>query len=151
MKGTLAYLRQDPGSAAAVPASLSPLEVVVPYTTPALAAEALSTAVELARGFDAVVTLIAVHVLPYPAPLECQEGIRQKMEAQLAAIARTTSATVRVKLVFARNRTDAYLGILPRRSLIVVGGRKRWWRTKEELFARKLAAAGHSVALVKVK
>jgi len=151
MRGRLEYLRQNPRSAAAGPAGPVPLEVVVPYTTPVLAAEALSSAVDLARGFDAAVTLIAVHVLPYPTPLECQEGIRRRLEADLAAIARTTPAAVRAKLVFARSRTEAYLGTLPRRSLVVVGARERWWRTKEERFARRLAAAGHSVAVVKVK
>ena len=81
-----------------------PLEVVVPYTNQALAAEALTAAIEMARGFDAAVTLMAVHVLPYPSPLECQEGIRRRLEAELTAVARTSSAATRVKLVCARDR-----------------------------------------------
>jgi hypothetical protein len=124
---------------------------VVPYTNQALAAEALTAAIEMARGFDAAVTLMAVHVLPYPSPLECQEGIRRRLEAELTAVARTSSAATRVKLVFARDREDAYLGLLRRHSLVVIGTRDRWWRTREERLARKLTACGHSVALVKVK
>lgn len=128
-----------------------PLEVVVPYTEPALAAQALSGALELARGFEAVVTLMAVYVLPFPSPLECQDGIRIRLETELAAVARTSPVSTRVKLVFARGREDAYLGLLPRRSLVVVGAKHRWWRTREERFARKLAAAGHSVAVITVQ
>ena len=133
-----------------LPGWARPLELVVPYTNPALAAQALATALQLAQGFDAAVTLMAVHVLPYPSPLECQEGIRKKLEAELTAVARTSQVTVRVKLVFARDREEAYLGLLPRQSLVVVGARDRWWRTREERLARQLAAGGHSVALVKV-
>jgi nucleotide-binding universal stress UspA family protein len=128
-----------------------PLELVVPYTNPSLAAQALSAALGLARGFQAAVTLMAVHVLPYPSPLEAQEGIRQRLEAELAAVARTCPVAVRVKLVFARDRDEAYLGLLRRASLVVVGARDRWWKTREERFARKLAAHGHSVAVIKVE
>src|SRR5580692_1908888 len=112
-----------------------PLELVVPYTNPALAAGALAAAEELARGFEAAVTLMAVHVLPYPSPLECQEGIRQRLEAELTAVARTTEVAIRVKLAFARDRADAYLGLLPRHALVVIGTRSRWWKTREERLA----------------
>jgi len=128
-----------------------PLELVVPYTNPALAARALAAATELARGFEAAVTLMAVHVLPYPAPLECQQGIRQRLEAELTAVARTSPVAIRVKLVFARDRADAFLGLLRRQSLVVIGTNNRWWRTREERLARRLSAAGHSVAVVKVR
>lgn len=105
----------------------------------------------LARDFEAVVTLMAVYVLPYPSPLQCQEGIRTRLEAELTALARTSPAAIRVKLVFARDRADAYLGQLRRQSLVVIGTRDRWWRTSEERLARRLTAAGHSVAVIKVR
>jgi hypothetical protein len=125
--------------------------VLVPYTNPALAAHALSRALELAHGLEAVVTLMAVHVLPYPAPLECQEGIRQRLESELAAVARTSPVSIRLKLVFARDRDDAYLGLLRPQSIVVVGTKDRWWRTREERFARRLATRGHCVTVIKVK
>jgi hypothetical protein len=128
-----------------------PFEVVVPYTSPVLAARALAAAVELARGFEAAVTLMAVYVLPYPSPLECQEGIRKRLEGELTAVARSSPAATRVKLVFARDREDAYLGLLRRQSLVVIGTKNRWWRTREERLARVLTSSGHSVAVVKVK
>jgi hypothetical protein len=128
-----------------------PLELVVPYTNPALTAHALNAATELAGGFEAAITLMAVHVLQYPAPLQCQDGIRQRLEAELTAVARTSPAAIRVKLVFARDPGDAFVGLLPRRSLVVIGTRDRWWRTREERLARRLTASGHSVAVVKVR
>jgi hypothetical protein len=152
MHGRIVFLRDSAQLPVAEVERLQrPLELVVPYTNPALAARALAAAVELARGFEAAVTLMAVHVLPYPSPLECQEGIRQRLEAELTAVARTSPASIRVKLVFARNRADAYLGLLRRQSLVVIGTKDRWWRTREERLARTLMFSGHSVAVVKVK
>jgi hypothetical protein len=128
-----------------------PLEVVVPYSNPALAAQALAAALQLAWGLEVVLTLVAVHVVPYPSPLECQEGVRKRLEAKLIAVARTIPVSVLVKLVFARDREQAYLALLPPNSLVVIGTKDRWWRTREERFARKLAARDHRVALTKVR
>ena len=127
------------------------LEVVVPYTVAATAAKTLSAALAMIQGFESRVTLMAVHILPYPAPLEVSEGVRERLAAQLTAVARTVQAAVAVKLVFARDRDVAYRALLSRQSLIVVGTKDHWWRTREERFARKLASHGHSVAVVKVK
>ncbi|MGA2740899.1 MAG: hypothetical protein ABSG65_26105 [Bryobacteraceae bacterium] len=128
-----------------------PLDVVVPYTDPALTARALAAATELARGFEAAVTLMAVYVVPFRAPLECQDGIRKRLEADLTAVARTIPVSVSVKLVFARSREEAYLRMLGRQSLVVIGARNRPWPTPETRLARRLTAGGHSVAVVKVR
>jgi hypothetical protein len=153
MQDRIAFLRDETGLAPALESHRRerPLDLVVPYVNAALTTRALAAALKLADGCSAEVTLMAVHVLPYPAPLECQEGIRQRLEANLAAMARATRASVSIKLVFARDREDAYLALLRRKSLVVVGTKDRWWRTREERFARKLAAHGHSVAVIKVK
>ena len=127
-----------------------PLELVVPYSNAALTARTLAAAAELGQGFRAAITLIAVHVMPYPAPLECQDGIRRSLEAELTAVARTSPVAVRVELIFARDRDEAYLGVLQRKPLVVIGTKDRWWRTREERLARRLAGKGHSVAIIKV-
>ena len=150
MHGRIVFLR-DSAQLPVAEVGQRPLELVVPYTNPALAAGALAAAEELARGFEAAVTLMAVHVLPYPSPLECQEGIRQRLEAELTAVARTSPVAIRVKLIFARAREAAYAGLLQRQSLVVIGTKDRWWRTREERLARRLTSSGHSVAIVKVR
>jgi hypothetical protein len=135
----IAFLRDKTGLLPALESRRQgPLDLVVPYVNPALTARAFAAALKLADGCNATMTLMAVHVLPYPAPLECQEGIRQRLEAELTA-------------VFARDREEAYLALLRRESLVVIGTKDRWWPTGEERFARKLAAHGHSVAVIKVK
>jgi hypothetical protein len=153
MKATIAFLSESERCRGTAGSSNQPqpLEVVVPYTKPALAAPALSAALELARGFDAGVTLMAVYVLPYAAPLECQEGIRTRLEAELAAVARTSPIPICARLVFARDRESAFQTLLPRNALVVIGAKHHWWRTPEERFARKLAARGQSVAVIRVE
>ncbi|HLY20810.1 MAG TPA: hypothetical protein VKR61_26470 [Bryobacteraceae bacterium] len=147
MRGTLTDLRDT----TRIPLAPGPLEVVVPYSNPWLAAESLSAVAGWLQGFEAKVTLMAVHVLPYPAPLEAQAGIRKRLEAELATVARASDVSAEVRLAFARDRDQAFLGLLGSRSLVVVGTRERWWKTPEERLARKLAAHGHSVALVRIK
>ncbi len=156
MKESTALLAQDPGSRPPAPSAGSsrpctPLQLVVPYTDAELAARALDAALDLARGLDAEVTLMAVHVLPYPAPLECQEGVRRRLEGELAALVRPGPVAIRAQIVFARSRDEGYLGMLPPRPVVVVGVRRRLWRTPEERLARRLAAAGHSTAMIGVK
>ena len=152
MHGRIMFLRESAHSPLAeIERPQRPLELVVPFTNPALTARALAAAAELAQGFEAVVTLMAVHVLPYPAPLECQEGIRKRLEADLAALARTSPVAIRVKLIFARDREAAFLALLKPQSLVVIGTKDRWWRTREERLARRLTAGGHRVAVVKVR
>ena len=153
MHGRIAFLRGSAGQALAAEQDCRerPLELVVPYTNPALTAQALEAALKLAQGFDVAVTLVAVHVLPYPAPLECQDGIRERLEAELTAIARTSAAAIRVQLVFARDREQGFLAVLQRKALVVIGTRARWWRSGEQRLARKLSARGHTVAVIRVK
>ena len=152
MYGRVIYVRESGQSPLMeIPRAGSPLDLVVLYNNPALTAHALTATSELARGFETAITLMAVHVLPYPAPLECQEGIRKRLETELTTVARSNPAAIRVKLVFARDRADACLGLLKPRSVVVIGARQRWWTTPEERLARRLAAHGHSVAVIKVK
>jgi hypothetical protein len=66
-------------------------------------------------------------------------------------VARTSPVSIRVKLVFARDRADAYLGLLRRQSMVVIGTKDRWWPTREERLARKLTVAGHSVAIIRMR
>jgi len=127
-----------------------PLELVVPYTNPARTASTLEAALQLTHGLEVGITVVAVHVLPYPAPLAIQEGIRERLEAELLSIARTSPVRIRLKLVFSRDRTQALESLLRSESLVVLGTKGRWWRLREQRLARRLASHGHGVALVKV-
>lgn len=127
----------------------APVEVVLPYTNAALTAHALQALRPFVEGLHTPLTIMAVHVVPFPAPLEASVGIRARLECELAAVARACSAPVRVSLVFARDWQQAYLSQLPRRSLVVIAAANRWWQTREEKLAKRLAREGYAVTVIK--
>jgi nucleotide-binding universal stress UspA family protein len=125
------------------------LSVVVPYTTDELTKTALSKAAELAASLEAKITLLDVHIVPYPLSLTEPDVCWEHLNRGLQAVAAASPVPVEVKLIFARDK-DVIERYMPKDSIGVIATKKHWWRTAEEKLARSLSAAGHSVALVKV-
>jgi hypothetical protein len=125
------------------------LSVVVPYTTDELTKTALSKAAELATSLEAKITLLDVHIVPFPLSLTEPDVCWEHLNRGLQAVAAASPVPVEVKLVFARDK-DLIERYMPSDSIGVIATEKHWWRTAEEKLARTLSAAGHSVALVKV-
>jgi hypothetical protein len=50
-----------------------------------------------------------------------------------------------VQIYLCRDRFETLKSVLQRGSVVVVGGRKRWWPTKDERLARQLRRAGYEV------
>jgi hypothetical protein len=124
-----------------------PLQIVVPYTNPVLSRAALNAAATLAEGMPAEVILLEVHVVPYPLPLGQPAVQRDFLLQQLRSVASEGPLPVRVKLVLARNKSDALRQfILPDTPVLLVT-RKRFWRTAEERLALRLARQGCNVLL----
>jgi hypothetical protein len=126
------------------------LQVFVPYTCPELTRAALCQAAGLTRNLSSHITLFAVHLVPYPLPLDRPDVPAAFLERKLAAVAQAASAEADVRIGFARDPGLGLEQILPHHSLIVMATRRRWWPTAEAKLARTLARAGHSVALVGV-
>ena len=124
------------------------LSVVVPYTTEELTKTALSKAAELAASLEATITLLDVHIVPYPLSLTEPDVCWEHLNRALQAVAAASPVPVEVKLIFARDK-DMIERYMPNDSIGVIATKKHWWRTAEEKLARTLSAAGHSVALVK--
>jgi len=58
---------------------------------------------------------------------------------------------VNPQVVLARGREEGFQYVLPPEATVLVGSRKRPWRTAEERLARTLACGGHKVVLVHVQ
>jgi hypothetical protein len=125
------------------------LSVVVPYTTVELTKAALAKAAELATSLEAKITLLDVHIVPFPLSLTEPDVCWEHLNRGLQAIAAASPLPVEVKLIFARDK-DVIERYIPQDSIGVIATKKRWWPTAEEKLARTLSAAGHSVALLKV-
>ena len=124
----------------------SQLIISVIFTTVESTLAALRKASSLANRLSARITLVVPEVVPYPLPLD-RPPVRHEWNARrlrLIASDRPVETTVRIYLC--RDPLDTLLTVLTPRSLVVLGGSKRWrWPTREKKLARRLRRAGHEV------
>ena len=126
------------------------LEIVVPYTESSVTEAVLNRAAGLASGLNARLMLVAIHTVPYPAQLECQAAVHGHLVQQLADLANRCPLSVEAQVVLSRSREDGFRHVLSARSTVLIGTRKRWWRTQEEVLARALVRDGHKVVLLNI-
>jgi acetyl esterase/lipase len=72
-------------------------------------------------------------------------------ERRFRVIAATTPVETTVRLYLCRDQMETLAAVLEPHSLIVLGGRRRWWPTQEERLARKLRRAGHEVVFTEME
>ena len=123
----------------------SRLEVAVVFTSPAATMAALHEAGVLARRLNARISLLVPQIVPYPAPLESPPVLLDFSEQWIREIAAQSPVQTAVQIYLCRDPAGTLQSVLPPRSLVVIGGRKRWWATREKILARKLRRAGHEV------
>jgi hypothetical protein len=146
---TRGELRIDPGTLGPDTA-VGEMEVVVPYTEWATTAELLKRAAALTAGLNVRLTLVAVHAIPYPADFPGPTAVHAHLVDQLQELAGRCTLPVQAQVVMARSREEGFRYMLRPDSTVLVGTRKRPWRTSEERLAKMLVNDGHKVALVHV-
>ncbi len=142
-------LRIDPGSLD-TEGVCGEIEIVVPYTEWSITNSLLQRAGELTAGLNARVTLVAVHTIPYPSTFGCPTAVHAYLVEQLVDLASRCPLSVTPQVVLARGREEGFQYILRPEATVLIGSRKRHWRTSEERLARTLARDGHKVVLVHV-
>lgn len=149
ISGGFIWLRKQPASRGidARVAGLSGLEVNVIFTTDQGVLAALKTAESLARRLGTRIRLLAPQPVPWVLPLTHPPVSIEFLERRLLNAARQCedAIEVRIELVLCRDRTKCLLQALRRNSLVVIGGRKRWWAAWEAKLARALTLQGHQV------
>jgi hypothetical protein len=109
-------------------------------------------ALRIAGGFAVAleVPLILVHYRPVPYPLAVDRptGISPIHSEEFLERLRVEEIDVVSRVYLCRDDRRAIGSALKRPSLVVVGGRRRWWRTKAQSWQRALEAAGHYVVFV---
>jgi hypothetical protein len=126
------------------------IELVVPYTDSATTRAVLDRAAMLTAGLTARISLVAIHTVPYPADFGCPTAVHSFLVEQLVDLTSRCPLPVDAQVVLARTREDGFRHILKPESTVLVGSRKRLWRTREEQMARALVLDGHKVVLVHV-
>jgi hypothetical protein len=129
----------------------SRLEVAVVFTSPAATMEAVRKAGVLARPLNARIGLLVPQVVPYPAPLESPPVLLDFSEQWFRDIAAQSPVPTAVHIYLCRDVAGTLQSVLPPHSLVVIGGRKRWFPTREQKLARNLVRSGHEVIFIETE
>jgi len=125
------------------------LRVSVVFTDFTETQRALDRAVELAIDLRAETRIIVPHVVPYPLALECPVVPLEFLCSQLQSLAAAAGADPYIHVYLCRDKVELLLKLLPERSIVVIGARKRWlWPVEAERLARRLDKKGFAVVLV---
>ena len=124
--------------------SHSSLEIVVMHTAPGETISALKMAAELASGL-APVRLLAVQVVPYPVDLYTPPIATEFLEKRFTEMVSEAAVTASVDIRIGRDTGDVIEAGVGPHSVVVIGGRRRWWPTATMRLARRLERSGHQV------
>ena len=111
---------------------------------------ALAEARRRADGIDAArIVLLVPHPVSYAAPPDPEAAAAISDEYRALAASAGVDAIVRV--CFCRKREDVFRWMLGKRSVVLMGGRQRWWwPTPAERIAERLKRQGHDVVFAGV-
>jgi hypothetical protein len=123
------------------------LSITVVFTSVEHTVHALRKAGTLATRLSAHITLVVPQVVPYPLPLSSPPVLLDFNERRFSVIAAECPVETTVRLYLCRDPRETLQSVLQPHSLIVIGGRKHWWPTREKSLARMLRRAGHEVIL----
>ncbi len=126
------------------------LEVNVIFTTSRPTRAALKTADELARHLTARIRFLVPQLVPLPFPVTSPPVSVTFAMQRFCDMAKTCreAVEVSVQVYFCRDKRQVLREVLKPQSLVVLGGRKRWWVTPEQKLARDLRTNGHRVVFV---
>jgi hypothetical protein len=121
------------------------LNINVVFTSVEATLAALKEAGNLANSLGVRITLVVPQVVPYPLPLETPPVLVEFNENRFRVIASLSPVETSVQIYLCRDQFETLTSVLKAGSIVVLGGRKRWWRTKEERLSRRLRRAGYEV------
>ena len=127
------------------------LGIVVVFTSVNSTLAALKEAGNLANSLGARITLVVPQVVPYPLPLESPPVLVEFNENRFRVMASKSPVETSVQIYLCRDQFETLASVLKPGSIVVLGGKKRWWPTKDELLARQLRRAGYEVLFKEMK
>ena len=134
-----------------LPADDGTLKITVVYTSDDATLFAMQRAAGLTGKLPAKLTLIYPQIVPFQRPLTSPPVQPEFTEQHLREIAGQVPMDIDIRICLCRDPQDALRAELPPQSVIVLGGRKRWWRTAERILAQELRRGGHEVILAEME
>ena len=121
------------------------LNIAVVFTSVESTLAALNGAGTLANSLGARIKLVVPLVVPYALPLDSPPVLVEFNEHRFRVMASESPVQTSVQIYLCRDRFETLISVLQPGSIVVLGGRSRWWPTKDERLARKLRRAGYEV------
>ena len=121
------------------------LNISVVFTSVEATLAALKEAGELANSLGARLTLLVPQVVPYPRPLESPPVLLEFSENRFQGLASQSPVETTVQIYLCRDKLQTLTTVLTPGSIVIVGGRRKWWPTQEEALARQLRRSGYEV------
>jgi hypothetical protein len=127
------------------------LEVFVIFSNTAGTGAALLMANRLAKELDAHLRLLMPYEVPYALPLNRPPVTAEFLKAQAQTLASQVSMEIDAHICLCRDKHRALRLLLTPHSVVIVGGKKRWWPTPEQRLAHTLAKDGHHVVFAELR
>jgi len=127
------------------------LEVFVIFTDAPGTLAALQMADGLAQKLEAHIRLLAPYEVPYALPLTKPAVPVEFLEGQIRNLASKTHLEVAAHIYLCRDKRRTLELLLRPHSLIVVGGKKRWWPSSAQELAQSLQKGGHHVIFAELR
>lgn len=121
------------------------LNIAVVFTSVESTLAALKEAGQLANSLGARIKLVVPQAVPHALPLETPPVLVEFNENRFRVMASESPVETSVQIYLCRDRFETLTGALKPGSIVVLGGKKRWWPTKDETLARQLRRAGYEV------
>jgi len=146
-----AFTRETPGRLQVGKQGEPRLEVLVIFTDAAGTSAALQMADELAQELEAHIRLLVPYEVPYALPLTMPAVRVEFLEGQISNLAGKPRLEVAAQIYLCRDKRRALQLLLRPHSVIVVGGKKRWWPTSAQKLAQALQKDGHQVIFAELR
>jgi hypothetical protein len=105
----------------------------------------------LAQKLAAHIRLLVPYEVPYTLPLTKPAVPVEFLEGQVRDLAGKTRLEVAAHIYLCRDKRRSLELLLRPHSLIVVGGKKRWWPTSAQKLAQDLQKDGHLVIFAELR
>lgn len=137
-----------PPQAECFPDGVQQGEIKVLFTGEAETRVALESAARLAGRLNARMSLLVLQTVPLPLEPEHSPVSIEFLRERMRELAASVDAEVEVQIYLCRDKME----VLPRAfgipSLVVMGGRKRWWPGRKTRLGQALERLGHKVIYI---
>jgi hypothetical protein len=123
------------------------LHIVVVFTSADATLAALTRATELANGLMPQIRLLVPQVVPYPLDLDHPDVHPLFRPGQICKFS-SGAPEIELDVRLCRDVCACIEEATPGDCLIVIGGSRRWWRTREHRLVRDLRRSGRNVVFV---